>query len=184
MSTPNQVTPCGLGWADFLTALLDLLPRGRAWIGTNLRALLAGMADNFLRLQQRSCDLSETESFPGTAIEMLPDWEQALGLPDPCVTDALTVAQRQAACIARLAGSFNPTAANMIAYAAAIGFTITIDYPAANVWRIHAPTESIVYFLADFGVADEPLETWGNTLLECVMNAVNPAHIQLEFAYS
>jgi hypothetical protein len=56
----------------------------------DLGKIVAGIGDFFMRFQNRACALLERESFPGTAVEMLPDWERALGLPDPWITDALT----------------------------------------------------------------------------------------------
>lgn len=197
----NQIQPCGLTSDDFLGALIDLLPRGRAWQGRNLRQLLAGIADNFLRFQQRSCDLSEVESFPGTAVEMLPDWERALGLPDPCITDAQTIVQRQAAVIARLAGGFDPTAENFVALAASLGFTITItQFPPARFgiahfgdrfggayrfyWQVNAPLNTVNNATFGQSVFGERFRNWGNALLECTFETLKPDHTNIIFAYS
>ena len=43
----------------------------------------------------RAADLLETESFPQTTVELLPDWERNFGLPDPCFPDATSIPERQ-----------------------------------------------------------------------------------------
>ena len=187
MATVSQPNPCGLTGADYTAALFDLLPHGAIWPKkpqSTLGKIVAGIGDFFMRFQNRACDLLEQESFPGTAIELLPDWERALGLPDPCVTATLTVAQRQAACVARLAGSFDPTAPNLIAYALSFGFTITITHPAANTAVIHAQAVTVTYFRAGQDYAGDLLSTFtNNSVLECLMAAVMPAHVAFSFAY-
>jgi uncharacterized protein YmfQ (DUF2313 family) len=187
-SVANQPNPCGLSGADYTSALFDLLPRGAIWPrfqNTTLYKIVAGLGDFFMRFQNRACVLLEQESFPGTAVEMLPDWETALGLPDPCTAGlAMTVTQRQAACVARLAGSFNPTAANLIAYAATFGLVITITYPAANTIVIHGYPVSVTYFRAGQSFAGDLLSTFTpNALLECIMAPVIPAHVAYSFAF-
>jgi uncharacterized protein YmfQ (DUF2313 family) len=195
--------PCVATAEDWLAVIRDLHPpglahefaddsvRGRFWLG---------VAVNMLRLQDFICDFLQNESFPGTAVAMLPDWEKALGLPDPCVTDALTIPQRQAACIARLAGGFDPTPANFIALAAQLGFTITItQFPATRFgarfgssfargyrfwWQVNGlanPRAQARFGSARFG---DRFATFGNTLLECTFERLKPAHTGIIFNYS
>ena len=206
----SQPDPTALTTDDYRAALFDLLPRGAAWPRNPAGVLgrfIAGLADNFMRLHGRSLDLLLRECFPGTAVELLDDWERALGLPDPCVTGGQTVAQRQAACVARLAGGFDPTKANFIAFAAGLGFTITIDTfrpfragwssagdalcGAAHSesdwrfwWRVNAPRYSVGHFTAGHSVAGDPLRSWGNQLLECSLTRLKPAHTEIIFSYS
>ena len=43
----------------------------------------------------RAADLLERESDPRSTFELLPDWERAWGLPDPCFPDATNIDARQ-----------------------------------------------------------------------------------------
>jgi uncharacterized protein YmfQ (DUF2313 family) len=95
-----------LSAADYAAALSALLPSGRVWpkdSGSTLSALVGGLAQTPARLHVRSLDLLR-ESFPPTVAEMLPEWESALGLPDPCVGALPTVQQRRAQVVARFSG--------------------------------------------------------------------------------
>ena len=47
-------------------------------------------------VDSRAADLLEQESDPRKTIELLPDWEKAWGLPDPCIKTPQTIAERQA----------------------------------------------------------------------------------------
>ena len=51
------------------------------------------------------------------------------------------------------------------------------------VWQVNAPEASIVEFDAGRSSAGEPLRSWGNELLECVINRLKPAHTYVLFAY-
>ena len=70
---------------DYRAQLVALLPRGRAWPkepGSVQHQVMAGFAPMFVRLDQRSQQLV-FDAFPGNTVELLPEWEAALGLPDP-----------------------------------------------------------------------------------------------------
>jgi uncharacterized protein YmfQ (DUF2313 family) len=78
--------------------MLSLLPRGQAWpryIGSTLVQTIDGLAGYWGFVDSRAADLLEIESDPRTTFELLPDWERAWGLPDPCFADPLTIAARQ-----------------------------------------------------------------------------------------
>jgi uncharacterized protein YmfQ (DUF2313 family) len=53
----------------------------------------------------------------------------------------------------------------------------------AFAWTVRAPTTTIVYFRTDLSRADEPLATWGDPILECLIRAVAPAHTIVMFEY-
>jgi uncharacterized protein YmfQ (DUF2313 family) len=79
-------------------AFLALLPTGQAWPrhpdSTLVRAC-TGLAQYWGTVDSRAADLLETESDPRHTVELLPDWEKAWGLPDPCFPDATTIEERQ-----------------------------------------------------------------------------------------
>lgn len=83
---------------DYFRAFLSLLPVGQAWPrepeGTLWRAC-RGLALYWGWIDGRAGDLLERESDPRKTIELLPDWERAWGLPDPCLPSATTIGERQ-----------------------------------------------------------------------------------------
>jgi uncharacterized protein YmfQ (DUF2313 family) len=189
--------------AEYSVALLALLPRGRIWPrdpDATLAAVARGLAPSAQRLDARAVDLL-ADAFPGTAYELLPEWEASLGLPDPCSGLAPTLQQRRAQVVSRLAASGGQSVPYFVSVAAALGYEITVEEfaPAragtlraggavygeawAHAWRVHAPGVTVTYFSAGGSAAGEPLAAWGNASLECVLTRLRPAHTVVQFAY-
>jgi len=196
---------------DFNHALLALLPRGKAWpkdpSSAQVRAL-SFIGPTFARLSARAEQLL-VDAFPSTAVELLATWEALLGLPDPCAGPATSIAERQAQVIARLIGTGGQAMQFLIDFAALFGYTVTIteqapaggtltQFVAGNTagtrlvtdtgndvftYVVNAPLVSSSHFVAG-SHAGEPLASWGNTVLECVMDEVKPAHCKVIFAYT
>jgi uncharacterized protein YmfQ (DUF2313 family) len=83
---------------DYAQAFLTLLPRGQAWPkrpGSTLERACNGLSQYWGYVDGRAADLLERESDPRHTVELLPDWERAWGLPDPCFPEADTIAERQ-----------------------------------------------------------------------------------------
>jgi len=201
--------------ADYGTTLRALLPTGDAWprLPDLLRdQLLDAMAESFARVHNRALDLVE-EADPRTAVLLLPEWEAALGLPDDCTGQAETIAERQRRAHARLISVGGHTFEYFTGVAAALGYAITIKehrpficrsrctdaldptglevdgkpMPWCFVVDIHAPPETFHRFRCR-STCTEPLRTWGNRLLECVMRREFKRrrltrHVYLRFAY-
>lgn len=186
---------------EYLSALKALLPSGPAWPReeeTPLTRLLKAWAEEFARLDARAALLTE-EADARTTLELLPDWERALGLPE-CGLEYTTVEERRSALEAKLTAGGAMTNAELIALAEVLGFTITITEYAPFVagseagdalWNsdwaftkeINAPAETIEVFTAGW-FAGEPLRDWGReALLECAMLRQSPAHVLVNFAY-
>jgi len=92
---------------DYREAFFSLLPDGQAWsskqiIGSVLYQIADGLCQYWGFVDSRAADLLETESDPGTTMELLPDWERNWGLPDPCYTAPQTVAERRRALVQRM----------------------------------------------------------------------------------
>lgn len=83
---------------DYVQPLMDLLPIGLAWprepTGVLYRTV-RGLAQYWGFVDGRAADLLERESDPRKTVEILPEWERAWGLPDPCFPSATTIAERQ-----------------------------------------------------------------------------------------
>ena len=164
---------------DYTRAFLALLPFGRAWSRDSdaLPAKIAGaMMGTYARQTERSADLL-VDAFPATTVELLPEWEATLGLPDPCAGESPTLQQRQAQVLARLTDSGGSSIAYFTAFAATLGFPITISEfaPAtagrlragqpvrgtawAFAWQVNAPAVSVTVFRAGMSAAGEPLHS-------------------------
>jgi uncharacterized protein YmfQ (DUF2313 family) len=130
--------------SDFAAAWASMLPQGSAWPRapqTVLQQVILGLcgiwgapAPNALPtstvpevdVDDRAADLLGIESDPRTTVELLPDWERAFGLPDLCLTEPLTIGDRQKALVARIAILGGQSRQWFINYASFIGYTITI----------------------------------------------------------
>lgn len=182
--------------------LQALLPRGGAWPrepGAVLTLLLDGIAAELARVDGRGLDLVR-ECDPTTTLELLPDWERVAGLPDPCAGPAETIQERRDRLVALLTNPGGQSPAHFIALAAAYGFSITITEFSvlragfragdackgiawAYAWQVNAPEETVRHFRAGQSFAGEPVATWGNAILECVLTRGKPAHTTVIFAY-
>ena len=84
--------------ADYVHAFVNLLPHGLAWPrkpGTVLMKTCKGLAEYYGFVDSRAADLLERESDPRLTVELLPEWERAWGLPDPCFSHLpLTIQER------------------------------------------------------------------------------------------
>jgi uncharacterized protein YmfQ (DUF2313 family) len=130
----------------------------------------------------------------------LADWERVLGLPDVCAGGyGQTQAERIAAAVSKVRQRGGQSRAYFISVAKALGYDITIeeyavytcesacdqpicDEPWRFAWTVRAPETTIREFTCSSGCAD-PLASWGNELLECVINRLKPAHTHALFAY-
>ena len=84
---------------DYAVALTKLLPRGAAWPREDDRLIMRvvrGLAQIWGYVDGRAADLLERESDPRKTVELLPDWERAFGLPDPCFSEPFSTEARQA----------------------------------------------------------------------------------------
>lgn len=190
--------------ADFQSALWALMPRGRIWnrdAGSTQDQVLGCFAPAFQRASADALALL-AHAFPATALDLIPEWQESLGLPDPCAGEAPTLIQQRQQIVARLTNSGGQSAPYFIALAAALGYTVTVTNYAPfrcgqstagqqvgaqdwfYTWSINAPLNTVTPFLAGQSTAGEPLATWGNAVLECELRAACPAHSVLQFHYS
>lgn len=189
---------------DYLQALQALMPRGRVWprdADATQTKLLAALTKVYERSNLRAIQLL-VDSFPETTFELLPEWEDTLGLPDPCAGLAPTVAARRAQVVAKLKALGGQSVAYLIAFAADLGYTITITQyvPAragtltagaplngsdwAHAWCVNSAANTVTRAKAGTLAAGEPLAYWGNTVLGCQLAEVSPAHTVLLFSYT
>ncbi|MDT7952831.1 MAG: putative phage tail protein [Acetobacteraceae bacterium] len=194
----------GLTTDDFAQAIARLYPRGRALpreSDTTLARLNAALGDAIFGVHAEGVALLEREADPAYTVELLPDWEAEYGLPDPCTPANPTLQQRRNALLAKIAGIGGQSSAYYIAVAASLGYQISItelqpfrvgrnrmgDNLRSSAWQfvwiVNAPLTTFTRFRAGQSATGEPLATWGNAPLECVIRRIAPAHTAVHFAY-
>jgi uncharacterized protein YmfQ (DUF2313 family) len=189
---------------NLLAQLLRLLPRGRAWPrdpASVMGQALATLVPSF----ERSASVASgmiADALPSTTDQLLPEWQETLGLPDPCAGPVQSTAQARAQVVARFTDGGGQSQAYMIAYAAALGYEIQIVQFASfragqsrcgqplggtdwsNTWQIVAPSTTATQFRCGASRCGDPLQSWGNAVLVCEMQAIAPAHKVLLFSFT
>lgn len=197
MAAPNYAA------SDFASAIHALMPRGLVWPRdpTAVQAqVIAGLSPTWQRHTAANNQLL-VDAFPATAVELLPEWESTLGLPDPCAGESPTLQGRQQQVVARLTNSGGQSIAYFISYAKTLGYTVTVTEftpfrvgqqamgsPVANqdwafTWQINSPLNTVAHFETGQSYVGQALASWGNAVLQCELMAIKPAHTYLNFAY-
>lgn len=199
----RQRAALALGLDDFVTQGVAALPTGPAWSrepGSVRRALLRGLLGNHAYAWERMVRLL-AEADPRSAYETIEDWEADCGLPDPCIGPQTDLQDRRDAVVMKRQTRGGQSRAYYIEIARRLGFHVTIEeftgFRAghnsvgdavyregwAHAWRVTVLGLSVRYFLAGASSAGDPLARWGNTVLECVLHALKPAHTVLQIAH-
>jgi uncharacterized protein YmfQ (DUF2313 family) len=188
---------------DMAGALHALLPPGAAWprdLGTVQHQVIRGLAAAFSRSAGRAYDLL-IDANPATSYELLPQWEQTLGLPGLCGTTAgATMQARQRAAVHALTDQGGQSIDYIVGVAQTLGYSITItefsrhsvsstvsapltDAGWAHAWQVNGAAYKITAFDVTSTV-DAPLANWDSFLLGCVLQRIKPAHTTLIFNFS
>jgi uncharacterized protein YmfQ (DUF2313 family) len=139
MSDPSKAC----GWLEpkgkSIRALLWHTPLGEAWLafriaGTVFGRLWQALAKPYDDIQARLCGLA-AELDPRTTTEMISEWETAVSLPDACLPNAKTLAERRAWIMWRLTKKRWNTLQDWHDLAALFGLTVRIT-PG---WRVQEP---------------------------------------------
>lgn len=181
----------------------SLMPEGVLWpqgAESTTQKLQIAKAEEDARVDATAQQLIN-ESDPRTAFDLLTDWERVCGLPDKCSELTDTLADRRAAVVTKLTGLPSQTPAYYQAMALGLGYDVTItefrpfcagsgqagepvlSAAWAHAWQVNAPETTVQSFRADNATAGEPLRSWGNDKLECVIQQHAPAHTVTLFAY-
>jgi uncharacterized protein YmfQ (DUF2313 family) len=178
-----------LGMAAFARMLKALLPRGPVWRlepDSVITRTLQAIADELARIDARGDDLIE-EADPRTTDELLEDWERALGLPSPCITESQTQQERRDAVV----GALNTVGGNSVEYfialAASLGATITIVEDHPFLIGLHGMGDEIggdEWTFVWHVTAPIALSAAQRQLLECTFNRLRPAHTLPTFTYA
>lgn len=194
--------------AAWLDQLQQLAPPGAAWTrdaDATWTRLLAALAAEFARLDARAERLRD-EADPRTALELLPDWERLVGLPDACSgAIAVTVPERRQAIVTRLTARGGQSIAYLTGLAAALGYPIAIEEArpsrlggwrsgqrlAGADWAFHftvvvlpiGDTAPERWWRTGAARAGDRIRSFGASNLQCVIGRARPAHTTVAFAY-
>lgn len=190
---------------EYLEALQGLMPTGAVWSrdpGSTQAAVLRFLANSFYDSGKDAYALI-AGAFPKTATSMLAEWEKAMGLPDDCtIGETYSTSARQKAVTTKLANAGGQSVKHFIAAAKALGYDITItEYRPARAglsrcgasingndwrwtWKVTAPNTTVVHARAGVSYANDPLDTWGNRLMECRLKDMAPSHTIMLITYS
>ena len=111
-------------------SIANWLPVGRVWSAKNaaasvLRALLRGLAHELLRASV-IVNALRAELMPGTAVQLLPEWEAAVGIPSVCFPGTGTISERQRDVITKIAGLGVQTQSDFEKLAALFGVIVEV----------------------------------------------------------
>jgi uncharacterized protein YmfQ (DUF2313 family) len=175
--------------SDFFAAFQRCLPRGRAW-PTWTSAVMNQCFKALMPSYERSAANAAAlliDGFPATTVDLIPEWNASLGLPDSCTPTGQTLAQQQAAIVEKFSRGGNLSMAYYIARAALLGYTITIveSAPEDRTWTVHAaPSGPSIFFTAGGSRSGDLLQySPGNAELECVFNKIKPADTVVLFSF-
>lgn len=197
MAAPNYSA------SDFAGVILALMPRGLIWPrdpDSVMSQAVNCLSPTFARHTLSDNNLL-IDAFPATAVELLTEWEETLGLPDPCAGVSPTLQQRQGQVVARLTNGGGQSIPFFINYAGMLGYTVTVQefapfrcgqsrcgMPTGTqdwffTWQVNAPLNTVTYFQVGQSAAGQALASWGNAVLQCELTAIKPAHTYLNFGY-
>lgn len=169
---------------DYAAAARALLPTGAAWSADPSSVqgkVLAALALAFWRSDAEGVGLL-ADAFPASTSHLAPEWEASLGLIDGA---SLTTEQRRKRIVARLVGAGGQSRERFIAFAASLGFAITIT--------THAPLRAGHFVAGDAAKGIAWASAWtvtttGNTggltatALRTELAAIKPAETTLILA--
>lgn len=201
--------------ADLLPQVLACAPRGEAW-GTDeaddghgaapeQRKSWLGIATCLAAIYRWVFEVT-VQIFPTAITFSLADWEEELGLPDPCGPSDASVEARKAAVSAKLTALGGSSPGYFTDVAAAAGFDISIEEPTGfecgasecagpdsptstdpeTVWIVRPDGYRMFEFEAgagELGAGGARLVSYTDIVgLECLLRGIAPVHTQLVFA--
>lgn len=196
----------GLSEKDYAHLVNALLPRGMIWNrkkGGVLDSILFSLSSEAARVDARARALIE-ESDPRTSVEELERWFADHGIPSECVAAIAdpSLEQMRQELIAKITSNSGLTAKYFEELAGVLGYSAKVttfeehhvehdvEMPLADEKWIPVFTLGITIsndsgfdeFTTEWD-AEQPLARWGNSLLECLIKALAPAHVEVIFIY-
>lgn len=133
--------------------------------------------------------------------QLLPDWERVYGLPDACCGATSSWQQRFNALIGKIVERGGLSSPYYVQRLAAQGYAITINefhaatcvddcgvglYQDETGWQyaFEVVSQNNAVQLTTCGdTCGDPLATWGNSAIECLINRLKPSHTIPIFSY-
>jgi uncharacterized protein YmfQ (DUF2313 family) len=188
--------------ADILAQYIrdDRLHQAKNKEGSNLRKVLIGLAEEFVRFRDKANLIYDNYS-PGKTEQLITDWETQVGIPDDCFSNTGTLEERRTNILLKLAGINVSTEQQFKNVASILGFNIEVSngietstfpltLPFILLNQDEAPFTIIITLPASEQPAGLPLElpftltSQAPEILECLFNKIKPAQCNLIFRYS
>lgn len=182
-------------------ALIALLPRGRVWNDDVQRLVMTAAARGFERFDARAQGLL-FDAFPPNTLQLLPEWEVSLALPDPCEGEDQTTDQRRAQVLAKFCASGGQSIPYYRQVLDTLGYTnaeITefapfrvgrsrVGQPLYGsdwwyAWNINLPDVRTFLFRVGSSTVGQPLSTYSQTSVFCVIDVIKPAHTVVSYTF-
>lgn len=179
--------------SDTASSIAAYLPNDRLFAaknveGTNLRALLKGMAWEFMKVQSLLNELPD-EYLPDTTTKLIAEWESALGIPDGCFKATGDNDERRRDILIKLAALGAQTGLDFEGVADLFGLVTTVT-PGLDSVEVFGGGDSEARFTIVIDVTAEvvdgfeysfPLPFISSTtqLMECVLNKIKPANCNI-----
>jgi len=179
------------------------LPQGKMYDAknikdTNFNKLLAAFAQEYTRIQAKINELS-TEYDMSVTQELIAEWEHALGIPDQCFTNTVSLEERQKQCVVKFAQMNIQTEADFIQLAATLGYDIEIlhgikyaVFPMTFPILLGSAKAARFTMIIKFLNADKPQNIFPMTFpfifqkqntVQCVFEFLKPANVRIIYWY-
>lgn len=175
--------------AFYLEQFMALLPPGRIWPQrpeSEMQQLLLALATRLATLHEEIVFDYWVELYPATTFDLLPEWEEMCGLPDPCAPAAQTIQERRARVIQRLTVLPRPTMQYLQELIERLGYPgSVITETGAHQFTVNVPNPRVTYFRTGSSQCGDLLGKIDRADdLECLLNEQKPAHLTIVFNYS
>jgi uncharacterized protein YmfQ (DUF2313 family) len=180
-----------------ITKLSQYLPGGRIFEAKSqptsvIYKLLEVVSTEISRFLSVLRDI-ELEHFPGTTTAFIEEWEKALGIPDQCFNTTGSIDQRRKQILMKYAFMNVTTVEDFVRLGNLLGFPIRI-VPGRQFLESPVPLKEIVFTMKIIlpstntvsvfdHIFDFPFNDPNNSLVQCVINRVKPANVNIIYEF-
>lgn len=171
---------------QWVTALFQLAPTGPAWDvapDTSKFQTFQALADNYARFDSAVIDLL-SEMSPATTTFLIDEWELDFNLPDPCISDNLTIEQRRLNLQAKVIRKDALTVEFLETLGDFLNLDITVVVTDILEITVFAGPTAITQEFNCNSACNEPLRNFGNQVLECTISAAVIAGADVIYKYA
>lgn len=170
--------------ADYARQAQQLLPPGPAWPRDSealLTALLEALGEEYALAEASARSLMD-EADPRTTSQMLPEWEDAFGLPDEC-SDPGADEERRLNLVARYLGARNASRPSIEKLAGALGYSVEIVARRPFTCE-SACDDSLLGELDRFHWTVKTASGANDQILRCAIERLAPSHTLVTFEFN